>query len=278
MNRQGKLIQNLDDTTSVSGGIEWTKTVHKDGRETSGYTANPVGGCQHGCRWQMPDGTVAICYAKTVAEGVASSAYPQGFAHHYWRPSELNKILALKEPARIFIDSMSDLMGHWVPAEQIQQVIDTMRQAHWHTFLCLTKNAPRLLRFDWLPNAHLGFSSAPDWMQGNRLDRQQQERYMRTGLRVMQELRSMGVSVTWCSFEPLSWDVAPIVADFPDALNWAVIGAASRGRNMFQPEPDHVQRLLDVLDAQDVPVFFKGNLQWTLWREEFPASIYKAAS
>src|SRR5690349_11553761 len=53
-------------------GIEWCDE-----------TRNATGGCIHGCQWQMPDGTVATCYAKDVAEnGVAKKAYPHGFEHH----------------------------------------------------------------------------------------------------------------------------------------------------------------------------------------------------
>jgi len=75
------------------------------------------------------------------------------------------------------------------------------------------------------------------------------------------------------SFEPLSWDVSEIVAD-NEPLSWAIIGAASNGRKLYQPAPDHVYQLLDVLDDQNVPVFFKGNL-WNNpaahpWREWFP--------
>src|SRR5262245_29116946 len=104
-------------------GIEWTD-----------YTWNPVGGCQHGCRWRMPDGALAVCYAETVATRVGKTAYREGFAHHYWRPHVLDEPLQLRTPSRIFLDSMSDLMGHWVPSAQIAQVLDVCRQAEWHTF------------------------------------------------------------------------------------------------------------------------------------------------
>src|SRR5215475_12381476 len=114
-------------------GIEWTD-----------YTWNPVGGCQHGCRWQMPDDSIAECYAETVAERVAQNSYPYGFEYHYWRPEALDEPMALAKPSRIFLDSMSDLMGIWVEPWQVQQVLDTCEKAHWHTFQLLTKNAPRL--------------------------------------------------------------------------------------------------------------------------------------
>jgi hypothetical protein len=38
----------------------------------------------------------------------------------------------------------------------------------------------------------------------------------------------------------------------------------------FQSNQADVTNLLQVLDAQGCPVFFKGNLKWAAWREEFP--------
>lgn len=262
MNKNGKLVGG-----KVVGGIEWLKTIHPDGAESRGATSNPVGGCLHRCQWQMPDGSLAECYAKTVAEGVAPAAYPRGFEAHYWRPQELQKWARVQQPIRIFWDSMSDLFGRWVPADQVQAVLDAAGAAPWHTFLSLTKNAPRLLRFDLPANVWPGVSSPPDFMWGKRVSRETQTRMLRRMLAVLGSIKGR---VTWMSFEPLSWDVAPIVADYPGALRWAVIGAASNGKTKYQPDPAHVRALLDVLDAQDVPVFFKGNLRWSPWREEYP--------
>ena len=41
---------NKQDKGNGKRGIEWTD-----------YTWNPVGGCRHGCRWEMPDGAIALC-------------------------------------------------------------------------------------------------------------------------------------------------------------------------------------------------------------------------
>jgi hypothetical protein len=61
-----------------------------------------------------------------------------------------------------------------------------------------------------------------------------------------------------------------------------VVGAASSGRRYFQPKAAHVAALLDVLDAQGTPTFYKGNIAGTFelhdfgsparnrWREDFP--------
>jgi protein gp37 len=242
-----------------SRGIEWTN-----------YTWNPVQGCQHGCRWSMPDGSVAECYAETIAKGVAQKAYSQGFEHHYWNPHKLEEPLKVKEPSRIFLDSMSDLMGHWVPAEEIEQVFNVCREADWHVFQLLTKNAPRLLEFDIPSNVWVGVSSPPSQMFGKKLTFKQQARMVTRQMKVLNEIK---VPVRWMSIEPLSFDIAPLLESSP--LEWAVIGAATNGRKTYQPEPEWVSNVLSILDAQSTPVFFKGNLEWADWREDFPESLYK---
>ncbi len=242
-------------------GIEWT---HVFGPGT-GYTWNPVAGCLHDCQWEMPDGSIAECYAKTIAERVASQAYPQGFEHHYWHPNRLHEPLKLKMAAGIFLDSMSDLMGHWVPNEQVEEVLDICRRADWHQFQLLTKHAPRLLDFAFPENVWVGASVPPTFMYGKKLSNEQQSRMLKRTLSV---LKQIDVPIRWMSLEPVSWDVAPEMEDAE--LEWVVIGAATKGRKIYQPEPEWIQNLLDVMDAKGIPVFFKGNLDWSPWREDFP--------
>lgn len=246
MNKQHK--------ASGGRGIEWTD-----------YTWNPVRGCQHGCRWQMPDGTIAECYAETIAERVAQHAYANGFEHHYWNPHVLDEPLKLRTPAKIFLDSMSDLMGHWVPVDEIEQVLAVCREAHWHQFQLLTKNAPRLWEFDFPPNVWIGVSAPPSIMFGKPLSHAQQQRMVQRQLDV---LRDVDVPVKWMSIEPLSFDIAPLLEDSP--LQWAVIGAATNGPKTYQPEREWVENVIEVLHSQGIKIFFKGNLKWTPWIEEFP--------
>jgi protein gp37 len=163
-------------------------------------------------------------------------------------------------------------MGAWVPEEQVLQVLDVCRQAHWHTFQLLTKNAPRLLQFDFPPNVWIGVSAPPSQMFGKPLTFAQQQRMV---TRQIDILRQVNVPVRWMSIEPLSFDIAPLLVG--SNLQWAVIGAATNGRTDYQPEPDWVQNVLDVLDAQGTAVFFKGNLKWHEWREEFPESLLSIA-
>lgn len=68
------------------GGIEWTRikrSIDGNAVELPGYTWNPTAGCFHGCTWKMPDGSIAECYAKTVAERLATRTYDKGFENHY---------------------------------------------------------------------------------------------------------------------------------------------------------------------------------------------------
>lgn len=255
-------------------GIEWTRIkIETDESiiERPGYTWNPTAGCLHGCTWQMPDGSVTECYAKSVAERVASHAYDKGFEHHYWRPDKLNQPLKLKKPAGIFVGSMADLFGHWVEAEQIKQVLDVMRQADWHIFQTLSKYPIRLPEFNPFPeNVWTGVSLPA----GHLMPATGGARALRAYLGHMEKIKA---SVRFMSLEPLWFDVAPVLNDWLEThdtlpFEWVIIGAASHGRKVFQPEPEWIANLLTIFDRHQIPVFFKGNLMWTPWREAFPTS------
>lgn len=211
-------------------GIEWTHTYGA----YEGYTANPIRGCKHDCQWRMPDGDIAVCYAKTVAERLAPKTYPNGFAHiQSIDMGELAAIERTKGRAGIFIDSMSDLVGAGVPEESIQAVIETMRKCPQHVFYVLTKNPPRLKHFDWPENAWIGVSAPPTFMFGKELTPDQQIRWYDHALECLGKVQ---VPVRWTSIEPLSFDVAPILERHFHAFEWAVIGAATNGKQTFQPD------------------------------------------
>ncbi len=241
--------------------IEWTD-----------LTINPVGGCKHACRWEMPDGTVAVCYAETVAtKGPARSNYPHGFEYHYYRPHLLDEPRKLKEPNLIFMDSMSDLFGVAVPDEHTRRVLDMARNYPQHTFQALTKAPKRILKFlDAIPaNLWVGVSSAPDWFMGKRLTEEQKLRFLHSTIEVLRQVKAKSEArVVWMSIEPLSWNIAPHMEDH--GLDWAVIGAATNGPRKYQPVATYVSDVLRVLDRAGTPVFFKGNLEWQPRREDFP--------
>lgn len=255
-------------------GIEWTriKTLVDDQLVSlPGYTWNPTGGCLHGCTWQMPDGSITECYAKTVAERLALSAYPHGFEHHYWRADMLDQPLRLKQPAGIFVGSMADLFGHWVPTEQIEAVLDVMRRADWHIFQTLSKYPIRLSEFNPFPsNAWVGVSVPAGHLM-------KPTGAARALYSFMGHMQTVEASVRFMSIEPLWFDVATVFEQWLDTherlpFEWAIIGAASNGRIIYQPKAEWVQRTLDVLDEQQIPIFFKGNLDWSPRRDHFPTA------
>lgn len=237
---------------SQDPGIEWTAVFGK----RTGKTWNVMGGCFHNCEWLNPDGSLAICYAEVIANKF-SKAFPSGFKHHYFHPDRLEEPLRLKQRAGIFIDSMSDMFGNEVPSHEIAQVLDICRRAHWHVMMSLTKNSPRLLKFaDLFPaNLWVGASIPPSSFKGKFLSIEQQSRMFATSLKVLGKLP---VPVRWMSLEPLSFDCSDLLHGC--GLSWVVIGAATHGKKVWQPDPRHIENVLRVLDEQNIPVFMKGNL------------------
>jgi protein gp37 len=250
-------------------GIEW---CHFFGPGT-GYTANPVRGCTHGCKWRMPDGSIVGCYAKPIGD----KFYKGGFETVTWHPDVLDKIRGHKQPAGIFIDSMSDLFGQDVEKGWINLVIQTMRDCPQHCFFTLTKNPRRMLEFEFPDNVLVGVSAPPTEMYGKELSVLQQEIWYRKALRWLGETKARN---KWTSIEPLSFDVSYLLkehcSEFPiGRIRWAVIGAGSNGRKYYQPSAEHLTSALSALEWN--PVFFKGNLDRDLvksvgseWKEEYP--------
>jgi len=247
-------------------------------------TRNATGGCLHDCKWQMPDGTIAGCYAKELAEsGQAKGAYPQGFEHHYWRPNGLRELTRGKEPLLIFCDSMSDMFAKNVPEQDVRAILRALRTAPHHTYQSLTKAAPQILKYldDLPPNLWVGVSSPPDWFMGNRLSRSQQHAMLCKSMEVLRTVKERTGNIVWMSAEPVSWDLTTVLnAHHP--LDWIVIGAASRGARYFQPDAQQIKNLLVLMDDTKTPVFYKGNIKplfqahdlgspiLNRWREDFP--------
>ncbi len=268
--------------------IEWTRWINADGSVRRGYTWNVITGCKHGCRWKMPNGKIARCYAEAVAEGVARDFYPQGFNHHYFHKERLAEPGRVKDGAGIFLDSMSDLMGAWVKSEEIEQVLAVTRACPQHIFIILTKNAPRLLEFSYPENVVVMVSVPPDVMYGMDKDKEralnlaQQKAMIRRQMKVLAELKQTGKATTvGLSDEPMSWDVTEFL--IPE-LDWIIEGAASNGPSeIFMPHPSWVVNVEDYADKHNIAVFHKGNVRPLMAavkrpvREMFPGSVRTTA-
>lgn len=120
--------------SAKSSGIEWTDT-----------TWNPTTGCSKvspGCEH---------CYAERLSLRF-------GWSHKAWTAPNASDNVRLhferlasprkwKQPARVFVNSMSDLFHDLVPFEFISLVFDAMEDTPQHTFQILTKRPDRMRRF-----------------------------------------------------------------------------------------------------------------------------------
>jgi len=130
----------------ADSSIEWTDK-----------TWNPVAGCarvSEGCR---------NCYAEVMAARHVLMSRAQGRESPYlpvvdaerrrWNrkfitlPERLADPLGWRKPARVFVNSMSDLFGEGVPFEYIAAVFGVMAATPRHTYQVLTKRPARMLEF-----------------------------------------------------------------------------------------------------------------------------------
>jgi len=247
--------------------IEWTD-----------FTWNPVTGC-----WG-PGGTAekpnrcAYCYAARIAHRMAhveGSGYGQGMDFPDPRQAfdprfhsdRLDQPAKVKKPAKIFVCSMADLFGDWVPDEWIHPVLTATEDCN-HTFQFLTKNHRRMKDFNpWPPNCWVGATVT------NQPDADKQ----------LSWLLQVDAPVLFVSHEPLlgqiylprwiagKWTLAG--HDHPTepckGLNWAIIGAMT-GPGAVKPESAWVQGLIDQYRAAGVPIFLKDNLNWPEKIQEWP--------
>lgn len=137
--------------------------------EWADMTWNPVTGCKHGC---------VYCYAKKIADRFGNSRfhitesmlrrtcmnkgavfnkpflvlkkngdsrvcpYPLNFYPTFHR-YRLDEPQSVRKPQRIFVVSMGDLFGDWVPDQWILQVFEACTKSPQHKYMFLTKNPAR---------------------------------------------------------------------------------------------------------------------------------------
>jgi protein gp37 len=215
--------------------IEWTDE-----------TWNPVTGCvkiSPGCKH---------CYAEKFAErfrgvvmGKKLHVFHDGFDPTL-RPHRIDEPFSWRTPRMVFVNSMSDLFGEFVPDEFLASVFETMRRTPQHTYQVLTKRADRLAtwtrRNGWLSKAdHI-------WLGVSVEDR-------KYGVPRISELRRARAATRFLSVEPLLEDVGTLDLR---SIDWVIVGGESgpRARPMHER---WVQSIRDQCVAARVAFFFK---QW----------------
>ena len=234
---------------------------------------NPVTGCRHGCPY---------CYARGIARrfgghtdilhaaehteeyegetlhdlesplinGETKAAYPFGFEptlHRY----RLNQPERTEEPQTVFVCSMSDLFGKWVPTSWIAQVIDACLRAPQHRYLFLTKNPARYLELDHLALLPHGENF---WYGSTVANRDAVAMY---------PMPWVNINTFW-SMEPLLEQVP--MEDAEGLPQWVILGAETGNRkDKVIPRREWVDQITAFCAENEIPVFYKGNL-----REYFP--------
>jgi protein gp37 len=239
--------------------IEWTDE-----------TWNPVTGCvkvSPGCKH---------CYAERFAErfrGVEGHPYEGGFDPEL-RPDRLEQPHSWRTPRMVFVNSMSDMFGEFVPDEYLSRVFAVMRDTPQHTYQILTKRAERLRA--WTTTQKWLAEAAHIWLGVSVENRKH-------GAPRIDELRHGIAACRFLSIEPLLEDLGPLDLR---GINWVIVGGES-GPGARPMDAAWVRRLRDQCLEQDVAFFFKqwgGVLKKRSGREldgrtwdEFPTRLTKAS-
>ncbi len=203
--------------------IEWCR--NEDG--SKGMSWNPVTGCEHGCKY---------CYAKKI------SMRFQGDFKPIFHNDRLRQPAGIKTPSTIFVGSMADLFGEWVPFEWIYKVLAVARECPQHKFIFLTKNPDRYYDCGFSNNCILGATVTGNTTMDMR----------RLGI-----MRRLGGFV---SCEPLLDDISGLTLE---GLSWIIIGSLNAGNG---PVPTsrggtHREWVTDLIkEAHGIPVFIKDGL------------------
>lgn len=183
--------------------------------------------------------------------GVRNAPYPYRFLPtlHRYRMNDLKD----KAARTVFVCSMADLFGKWVPTRWIVEVLDACRAAPQHRYLFLTKNPARYSMLDKLAllpredNFWYGSTCTDDGMPFFYSDRHN----------------------TFVSIEPIlkPFD-CQIVADELSMINWVILGAETGNRrNKVVPAREWIEPIVDVCKNLSVPLFMKDSMK-PIWGEE----------
>jgi protein gp37 len=212
--------------------IEWTDA-----------TWNPVRGCTKispGC---------AHCYAETFAErfrDVPGHPYEQGFDLRLV-PGKLADPLRWRTPKMVFVNSMSDLFHQDVPDAYIQDVVEVMLRASWHTYQVLTKRSARMREL--LQTKLREAADAEQIWWGVSVENR------RDGLPRVEDLRASPARTRFLSVEPLLEDLEPFDLT---GIHWVILGGES-GPGARPMNKEWVTVIRDRCQTAGVPFFFK---QW----------------
>lgn len=249
-------------------------------------TWNPVTGCLHGCEY---------CYARGIAHRFSGGGenwtdnktivlnekvygeeqekaipYPYGFIptlHRY----RLNDYIG-KKGRNIFVCSMADLFGDWVPDSWIEEVFKACDKAPQHNYLFLTKNPKKYVE---LQDAGEILEKENMWYGASVTDEKSLETVEKWFGETKESMR------LFLSIEPILEDVTCTESwDFClSYVKWVIIGAETgRRKNKVVPDRSWIRSILFSCEENEIPVFMKSSLA-NIWGEpliqEFPKQFQR---
>ena len=227
------------------------------------FSWNPVTGCLHGCEYCYARKQARRYYPELVEKlrdtdkgplclgfekcgPVKSMAPVVAFNPMFW-PARLNEPAKRKKPARIFVVSMGDLFGKWVPDSWIEQVFKACEAAPQHTYYFLTKNRVRY-RTGYLAEIWRERLQPRDkkWWWG----------YSETGLQYPVDRELSCKFNEFVSIEPL---LGQIEIRENLAPNWIIVGAQTNP--LVLPKKEWVLDIRKQCADLKIPLFEKNSLE-----------------
>ena len=235
-------------------------------------TWNPVTGCLHGCEY---------CYARKITERFSTEKkyerpyepvlpvptrrvrtepepYPYGFKPTFHR-YKLDEPQKWKKPRTIFVCSMADLFGDWVPDEWIQEVFKACEAAPQHRYIFLTKNPRRY--HDLIEKGIL--TKHDNWWLGSTIDVDSTKKW---------RFQEWGYN-SFVSIEPLLEPIFVGLGSF-GSDKWVIIGAETGNRKgKVVPDRSWVDLIVSAANITGMKVFMKESLREIMgkdFRQEFP--------
>ena len=261
--------------------IEWT---HRPG--TKGETWNPIrarnrktGGVGHFCE-HVSEGC-RNCYAEAMQgwrfdNPIRYAAQDLDQVELFLDEKMLVQPVHWCQPRTVFVCSMTDLYGPWVPDEWIDKIKAIEALCPRHTFIELTKRPERMRdytleisRFCAAPETW-GFElrtwrCAPEagWPLPNVWEGTSVEDHDTAQARI-RELQKVPAAVRWISFEPMLGPIdCTFLGDpaFWKGIHWCVVGGES-GRGARPMHPKWPRWVRERCIVHSIPFFFK---QWGAW-------------
>lgn len=175
--------------------------------------------------------------------------YPWGFQPTL-RRDKLSEPSNWKKPRTIFVCSMADLFGKWVPDEWIEAVINACIAAPQHRYLFLTKNPARYMHL--IANGIIP-ENQPNFWFGSTATIPEMEFF-------------------WCDEVNTFVSIEPILAPFEDLTdegidpasktNWIIVGAETGNRkNKVIPQKSWIDEIVSAAKKAGTPVFMKESLR-----------------